>query len=294
MQKVSIRFYKDREVRAVWDDENNKWWFSVIDIVGVLNGQDDYKKNRNYWKYLSAKLKKVGIELGSVTTQLKMTAPDGKRRTTTVTDNNGVKELAKNFPNNKAAEFLDWFTYSDNTIDGQSRKKAYTLFESGLIDTLEIGTIKGLQQIHAYLFGGLYDFAGKIRTVNVAKGGFQFAMAQYLPQTLANIEKMPEHTFDEIMDKYVEMNIAHPFREGNGRTTRIWLDLMLKRSLAKCVDWSQINKKDYLSAMTRSVVDATNIKRLVKNALTDGIDDREMFMKGIDYSYYYEQPDDEA
>ena len=159
MQKVSIRFYKDREVRAVWDDENNKWWFSVIDIVGVLNGQDDYKKNRNYWKYLSAKLKKVGIELGSVTTQLKMTAPDGKRRLTTVTDNNGVKELARNFPNNKAAEFLDWFTYSDNTIDGQSRKKAYTLFKSRLIDTLEIGTVKGLQQIHAYLFGGLYDFA---------------------------------------------------------------------------------------------------------------------------------------
>lgn len=159
MQKVSIRFYKDREVRAVWDDENNKWWFSVIDIVGVLNGQDDYKKNRNYWKYLNAKLKKVGIELGSVTTQLKMTAPDGKRRMTTVTDNKGVKELAKNFPNNKATEFLDWFTYSNNTIDGQSRKKAYTLFESGLIDTLEIGTIKGLQQIHAYLFGGLYDVA---------------------------------------------------------------------------------------------------------------------------------------
>ena len=230
----------------------------------------------------------------SATNQLKLLSQDGKRYKTDVVDADGVKELAKNFPNNKAAEFLDWFTYSDNTIDGQSRKKAYTLFESGLIDTLEIGTIKGLQQIHAYLFGGLYDFAGKIRTVNIAKGDFQFAMAQYLSQTLANIEKMPEHTFDEIMDKYVEMNIAHPFREGNGRTTRIWLDLMLKRSLAKCVDWSQINKKDYLSAMTRSVVDATNIKRLVKNALTDRIDDREMFMKGIDYSYYYEQPDDEA
>lgn len=209
-------------------------------------------------------------------------------------DADGVKELAKNFPNNKAAEFLDWFTYSDNTIDGQSRKKAYTLFESGLINTIEIGTIKGLQQIHAYLFGGLYDFAGKIRTVNIAKGGLQFAMAQYLPQTLANIEKMPEQTFDEIIDKYVEMNIAHPFREGNGRTTRIWLDLMLKRSLAKCVDWSQINKKEYLAAMTRSVVDATDIKRLAKNALTGRIDDREMFMKGIDYSYYYEQQDDET
>ena len=293
MQKVSIRFYKDREVRAVWDDENNKWWFSVIDIVGVLNGQDDYKKNRNYWKYLKVKLKRNNSQLVSATNQLKLLSQDGKRYKTDVVDADGLIELAKNFPNNKAAEFLDWFTYSDNTIDGQSRKKAYTLFESGLIDTLEIGTIKGLQQIHAYLFGGLYDFAGKIRTVNVAKGGFQFAMAQYLPQTLANIEKMPEHTFDEIMDKYVEMNIAHPFREGNGRTTRIWLDLMLKRSLAKSVDWSQINKKDYLAAMTRSVVDATDIKRLVKNALTDKIDDREMFMKGIDYSYYYEQQDDE-
>ena len=228
----------------------------------------------------------------SNTNQLKLLSQDGKKYKTDVVDAEGVKELAKNFPNNKAAEFLDWFTYSDNTIDGQSRKKAYTLFESGLIDTIEIGTIKGLQQIHAYLFGGLYDFAGKIRTVNIAKGGFQFAMVQYLSQTLDNIEKMPEKTFNEIMDKYVEMNIAHPFREGNGRATRIWLDLMLKRSLRKCVDWSKINKNDYLSAMTHSVLDAKDIKELVKNALTDKIDDREMFMKGIDYSYYYEQQED--
>ena len=292
MQKVSIRFYKDREVRAVWDDENNKWWFSVVDIVGVLNGQGDYKKNRNYWKYLKAKLKRNGSQLVSDTNQLKLLSQDGKKYKTDVVDAEAVKELAKNFPNNKAAEFLDWFTYSDNTIDGQSRKKAYTLFESGLIDTIEIGTIKGLQQIHAYLFGGLYDFAGKIRTVNIAKGGFQFAMVQYLSQTLDNIEKMPEKTFNEIMDKYVEMNIAHPFREGNGRATRIWLDLMLKRSLRKCVDWSMINKNDYLSAMTHSVLDAKDIKELVKNALTDKIDDREMFMKGIDYSYYYEQQED--
>lgn len=292
MQKVSIRFYKDREVRAVWDDKNNKWWFSVVDIVGVLNGQGDYKKNRNYWKYLKAKLKRNGSQLVSDTNQLKLLSQDGKKYKTDVVDAEGVKELAKNFPNNKAAEFLDWFTYSDNTIDGQSRKKAYTLFESGLIGTIEIGTIKGLQQIHAYLFGGLYDFAGKIRTVNIAKGGFQFAMVQYLSQTLDNIEKMPEKTFNEIMDKYVEMNIAHPFREGNGRATRIWLDLMLKRSLRKCVDWSKINKNDYLSAMTHSVLDAKDIKELVKNALTDKIDDREMFLKGIDYSYYYEQQED--
>lgn len=214
MSKLSIRFYKDREVRAVWDDENDKWWFSVIDVVGVLNEQDDYQKNRNYWKYLKTKLRKKDDQLVSATNQLKMSGPDGKKYKTDVVDLEGVMELAKNFPNNKAADFLDWFTYSDNTIDGQSRKKAYTLFESDLINSIEVGTVKGLQQIHAYLFGGLYDFAGKIRTVNIAKGGFQFAMAQYLPQTLANIEKMSETTFDDIMDKYVEMNIAHPFREG--------------------------------------------------------------------------------
>lgn len=289
MTKISIRFYKNQEVRAVWDDEDKKWWFSAIDIVGVLNEQNDYRKNRNYWKYLIAKLKKEDIELGSITTQLRMTAPDGKQRMTTVTDSHGVMTIAKHFPNNKAAEFLDWFTYSDNTIDGQSRKKAYGLFESGLIDTIEVGTVKGLQQIHAYLFGGLYDFAGKIRNVNIAKDGFQFAMAQFLPQTLSDIEKMPEDTFDAIMDKYVEMNIAHPFREGNGRATRIWLDLMLKQHLKKCVDWSKIDKKEYLAAMKHSVADSTKIKSLVKSALTDKIDDREMFMKGIDYSYYYEQ-----
>lgn len=293
MTKLSIRFYKDREVRAVWDDENSKWWFSAIDVVGVLNEQDDYQKNRNYWKYLSAKLKRQGCELGSSTTQLKMTSPDGKRRMTTVADAQGVMELAKNFPNNKAADFLDWFTYSDNTNDGQSRKKAYALFESDLANSIEVGTVRGLQQFHAYLFGGLYDFAGRIRTLNIAKGGFQFAMAQYLPQTLANIGKMPETTFDEIMDKHVEMNIAHPFREGNGRSTRIWLDLMLKHSLKKCVDWSRINKKDYLAAMTHSVADATPINKLVENALTNKISDRETFMKGIDYSYYYEQPDED-
>ena len=287
--KLSIRFYKDREVRAIWDEDHSKWWFSVLDVIGVLNEQDDYAKNRNYWKYLKNKLKKEGNEVVSLTNQLKMLAPDGKRRLTDVLDADGIKQLAQQVPNNRAMEFLDWFTYSDNTIDGQSRRKAYTLFESSLIDSIPVGTVSGLQQIHAYLFGGLYDFAGKIRQVNIAKGGFQFAMAQYLPQTLANIERMPESTLEEIVDKYVEMNIAHPFREGNGRATRIWLDLMLKRSLKRCVDWSQINKNDYLSAMTRSVADASAIRSLIAGALTPKIHDREMFMKGIDYSYYYEQ-----
>lgn len=288
-EKISIQFFDDREVRAVWDEENSKWWFSVLDIVGVLNEQDDYEKNRNYWKYLKAKLKKENNLLGSVTTQFKLTAPDGKKRLSNVMDYNQVIEFAKNFPNNKSAPFIQWFTYSDETIDGKSKTKAYALFESSLLESIEVGTVNGLKQIHAYLFGGLYDFAGKIRTVNISKGGFKFAAAEFLPQTLVSIERMPESTFEQIAEKYVEMNIAHPFREGNGRTTRIWLDLILKRSLKKYVDWSQINKKAYLDAMEQSVCDTSKIKFLLKNALTDKINDREMFMKGIDYSYYYEQ-----
>ena len=287
--KISIRFFNDKEVRAIWDEENSKWWFSVLDVVGVLNTQDDYEKNRNYWKYLKAKLKKTLPELVSDTTQLKLTAADGKKYKSDVMDYNQVIELAKNFPNNKSAPFIQWFTYSDETVDAKSKTKAYALFESSLLDSIEVGTVNGLKQIHGYLFGGLYDFAGKIRTVNISKGGFKFAAAEFLPETLDQIEKMSEDSFDQIIDKYVEMNVAHPFREGNGRTTRIWLDLILKRSLKKCVDWSQINKKDYLEAMEQSVLDSNKIKFLIQNALTDKINDREMFMKGIDYSYYYEE-----
>lgn len=152
--------------------------------------------------------------------------------------------------------------------------------------------MKGLQQIHGYLFGGLYAFAGQIRTLNIAKGGFQFATVRFLPETLRKIEAMPENSFTEIADKYIEMNVAHPFMEGNGRSTRIWLDMILKANLRRCVDWSQINKTAYLDAMKASVADSSQIKGLLLSALTDQIDDREMFMKGIDYSYYYEQEDD--
>ena len=291
VQKISIRFFDDREVRAVWDEAGAKWWFSVLDIVGVLNAQDDYAKNRNYWKYLKNKLRKNGSELVSATNQLKLLASDGKRYLTDVLDNAGVITLAKSFPNNKASRFIEWFTNSYESIDGKSRSKAYALFESSLIDSIEVGTVKGLQQIHAYLFGGLYDFAGQIRTVNIAKAGFQFAMAQYLGQTLADVERMPENSFENIIDKYVEMNVAHPFREGNGRATRIWLDLILKKKLQRCIDWSQVDKRKYLEAMTHNVADPTSIKDLLRPALTDNINDRDTFMKGIDYSYYYEQED---
>lgn len=289
MSKISIRFFNDREVRAVWDEENSKWWFNVVDIVSILNEQPDYIKSHNYWRWLKRKLKSENNELVSTTHSFKFIAPDGKKRLADTLDSDGIIELAKNFPNTKSVKFLDWFLYSDNTIDGQSKKKAYTLFESGLLDSLEVGSMKCLQQIHAYLFGGLYDFAGKIRTKNISKGGFTFAPCQYFDITLRTIENMPETTFDEIMDKYIEMNVAHPFMEGNGRSTRIWLDLMLKRSLKKCVDWSRINKNDYLNAMSISPANGTEIKRLVENALTNKINDREIFMKGIDYSYYYEE-----
>lgn len=208
---------------------------------------------------------------------------------TDMLDGEGVVLLAKAIPNVKAIGFIDWFTYSDNTIDGQSKKKAYQLFENGILKTAEPGNLKCLQQIHAYLFGGLYDFAGQIRMKNISKGGFTFANCMHFPETLQTIERMPETTFDEIMDKYIEMNVAYPFMEGNGHSTRIWLDLMFKRSLKRCVDWNQIDKNDYLSAMRESVSDGTHIKALVQPALTTKIDDREMFMKGIDYSYYYEQ-----
>jgi cell filamentation protein len=289
MSKISIRFFNNREVRAVWDEGNNKWWFSVVDIVGILNEEDDYKKARNYWKYLKAKIKKENNELVSNTHQLKLTAPDGKKYLTDTLDSDGVIALAKHFPNNRAMKFLDWFLYSENTIDGQSRKKAYSFFESNLVDTADIGTTKSLQQIHAYIFGGLYDFAGQIRQKNISKGGFQFAVAQFLDGTLRQIEQMPENTFEEIVNKYVEMNIAHPFMEGNGRSARIWLDLILKKRLKKCVDWSKITKNDYLNAMVKSSVNSMTLKNLLKNALTDEINSREIFMKGIDYSYYYEE-----
>ena len=290
--KLSIRFYKDREVRAVWDEEKGGWFFSVLDVIGAINEQDDYAKTRNYWKYLKTKLKKENNELVSVTNRLKLLAADGKRYATDTLDAKGIAELAKAMPNQKAKAFLDWLTYSDNTIDGQSRKKAYALFESQLIDSIPEGTVKGLQQIHSYLFGGLYDFAGQKRTKNISKGGFTFCLAQYLHEQLKIIENMPESSIDEVFDKYVEMNVAHPFMEGNGRSTRIWLDMMLKANHKCCIDWSKISKNDYLEAMTLSVADATRIKQLLQGALTDDINSREMFMKGIDYSYYYEQLDE--
>ena len=287
--KISIRFFDDREVRALWDEQNAKWWFSVLDIVAVLTNQDDYTKTRNYWKYLKAKLKKEESQVVSATTQFKFLAPDGKLRLADMLDYNGIIALGKTFPGTKANRFIEWFTYSDESIDGKSKTKAYALFESSFINSIEVGTTKGLQQIHAYLFGGLYEFAGQIRQKNISKGGFQFAPTRFLGDTLHQIDAMPETTLDEIVAKYVDMNIAHPFMEGNGRSTRVWLDLILKKRLKQCMDWSKIGKNEYMNAMVTSPANSSALKTLLLNALTTEIDSREMFMKGIDYSYYYEE-----
>lgn len=289
-QKLSIRFFNDHEVRAAWDEASAQWLFSAADIVGVLTESSNPRK---YWSVLKNRLRKEHPELTTNCRQLKMTAADGKRYLTDCFPQKEILALVEFIPGKNVVSFIKWLTYSEDTIDSKSRNKAYALFESGLLATLEPGSIKCLQQIHAYLFGGLYDFAGQIRNKNISKGGFTFANALYFDSILPNIEKMPETTLSEIIDKYVEMNVAHPFMEGNGRSTRIWLDLMLKRSLKACVDWSKIDKNEYLTAMRKSVTDSTYIRQLLANALTDKIDDREMFMKGIDYSYYYESDSDE-
>lgn len=285
-EKISIRFFNDREVRAAWDDANSRWLFSVVDVIAILT---ESKNPRNYWKVMKHRLTKDGNELVTKCNQLKMVAADGKRYLTDCLSQADMLSLIDATPSRHAMAFAKWLITGEDQLDSKSRDKAYELWDSSLMSTIEVGTLKGLQQIHSYLFGGLYDFAGQIRTKNIAKGGFQFAMAQYLPASLATIERMPETTFDEIMDKYVEMNVAHPFMEGNGRSTRIWLDMMLKRSLKLCVDWSLVDKSKYMEAMVASVMDSIAIKNLIRPALTDRIDDREMFMKGIDYSYYYEQ-----
>lgn len=287
-QKISFRFFGDREVRAAWDEDAKQWLFSIADIVGAVT---ESVNPRKYWSVLKTRLKQSHPELTTKCSQLKMVSSDGKRYLTDCLPQKEMLMLLEVIPGRNAVPFLKWFTYSEDTIDGKSRSKAYALFESGLLASMKPGTVQCLQQIHAYLFGGLYDFAGQIRTVNISKGNFTFAPAMFLANSLAQIERMPEATFEDIISKYVEMNVAHPFREGNGRSTRIWLDLMLKKNLKRCVDWSQVNKKEYLEAMTESPADSTRIRELLRSALTDRIDDREMFMKGIDYSYYYESDD---
>ncbi|MGM9844822.1 MAG: protein adenylyltransferase Fic [Muribaculaceae bacterium] len=284
--KISIRFFNDKEVRAAWDYDGNRWLFSVVDVIAVLT---ESKNPRNYWKVLKHRLTQVGNELVTNCNQLKLVAADGKRYLTDCLPQDELLLLIESVPSRHASAFARWLITGEGQIDSKSRDKAYQLWDSTILQAIEVGTARELQQIHAFLFGGLYDFAGQIRQKNIAKGGFQFAVSKFLGQTLAQIEQMPESTIEEIVDKYVEINIAHPFMEGNGRSTRIWPDLILKRSLKKCVDWSRIDKTDYMEAMRISPINPKRIRELITNALTDKVNDRELFMNGIDYSYYYEQ-----
>ena len=279
--KISIRFFDDTPVRSVWDDENAKWWLCAVDVVAALA---ETANPRVYW----AAVKRRNAQLFTNCKQLKLPARDGKKYKTDVIDESMLNALIAVIRSSKKDVFVKWLSFVGSSLDEKSKQKAYALFESGLIASVEVGTVRGLQQIHAALFDGLYDFAGQIRSKNISKGGFSFANARFLPEILHKIEQMPEQTLQDIVAKYVEMNIAHPFMEGNGRSMRIWLDLILKKNLARCIDWSQIDKKDYMDAMEKSVLDETRILQLIQNSLTDKIDNREVFMKGIDYSYYYE------
>ena len=283
--KTSIRFYNSVPVRARWSDDDKTWWYAATDVIQALTGSNNA---RRYWNTFKTRHN----ELSSFCRQLKLMAADGKQYDTDCLNQNGINRLLLLLPTKSRIQFSDWILGMNDPIDEQSKRNAYELYEDSILDASEVGTIKGLQQIHAFLFGGLYDFAGQIRTKNISKGGFVFANCLYLDETFRQIESMQENSVDEIIDKYIEMNIAHPFMEGNGRATRIWLDQLLKTRTNKCIDWQQIDKKDYLNAMEKSPFDPKPIKALLESAITDRINDREIFMKGIDYSYYYETIDE--
>jgi cell filamentation protein len=280
--KTSIRFFNDIQVRSVWDNDNKEWLYSASDIVKAITLSSN---SRRYWNTIKSR----HIELSTNCRQLKLTASDGKQYLSDVLDNEGVNTLLLIINGKNKIAVSKWIRGLSNPIDEESKVRAYDLFESKMIDNIEVGTIKGLEQIHSYLFNGLYEFAGKIRNKNISKNGFVFANCMYLDEILKKIDSMPENDFSSIINKYIEMNIAHPFMEGNGRATRIWLDLMLKNNINKIVDWSKIEKKEYLDAMEKSPTDSKIIYDLIYNALTDDINNREIFMKGIDYSYYYEE-----
>ena len=282
MIKHSIRTFLNKPIRAIWDNENNKWWYFATDVVFALT---DSKNPRIYWNAI----KRRNRELNTFCRQLKLYSNDGKKYLNDVIDEAAIKKLGLILRNKNNKDFQKWLEGGLDSIDEQSKRKAHTLFESNILDLSFVGKTILLQQIHAFLFEGIYDFAGKIRTRTISKGGFVFTNGDFLPIVLKDIDRMPDGTFSEIVDKYVEMNNAHPFMEGNGRSTRIWLDLLLKDRLKMCIDWSKIEKDDYLSAMKESPINPKPIFDLLEKASTNDINNRELFMKGIDYSYYYEE-----
>lgn len=281
-EKTSIRFFNNKPVRSRFDVETSSWLMSAVDLIDAIV---ETNNARIYWYTI----KRRRPELVAFCKQLKMRAADSKIYNTDCLTEEGINLLLLLLPIKNKLAIQEWIKGKNNPLDEQSKLRAYELFDSDIINNIEVGTINGLQQIHSFLFGGLYSFAGQIREKNISKDNFTFGNALYLHETLSKIEKMPEVTFDNIVEKYVEMNIAHPFMEGNGRATRIWLDLIFKKNLSMVIDWSSIKKEEYLNAMRVSVYSDQQIKQLLKSALTTDIYSRELFMKGIDYSYYYEE-----
>ena len=281
-EKTSIRFFNNKPVRSRYDVETSSWLMSAVDLIDAII---ETNNARIYWYTI----KRRRPELVAFCKQLKMRAADYKKYNTDCLTEEGINLLLLLLPIKNKLAIQEWIKGKNNPLDEQSKLRAYELFDSDIINNIEVGTVNGLQQIHSFLFGGLYSFAGKIREKNISKDNFTFGSALYLNETLSKIEKMPEATFDNIVEKYVEMNIAHPFMEGNGRATRIWLDLIFKKNLSMVIDWSSIKKEEYLNAMRVSVYSDKQIKELLKSALTTDIYSRELFMKGIDYSYYYEE-----
>lgn len=282
MLKRPIRYFNNKPVRANWDNVDSLWWYSAVDFITILV---EPNSPRRYWDNVKVR----NPELSPFCGQLKLYADDGKKYLSDVINEEGVRLLLTIIPSKYKKAIQDWIKGLLDPIDEQSKKKAYDFYKTELLEEDEIGKTVALQKIHAYLFEGLYPFAGKIRTKTISKGGFIFANGDFVLEVLKDIDKLPDNTFDEIVDKYIEMNIAHPFMEGNGRATRIWLDLLLKNRLKKCIDWSKIGKDEYLSAMKASPVNPKPIFSLLKEALTNDINNRDIFMKGIDYSYYYEE-----
>ena len=281
MIKYSTRSFNDKQIRAIWDERKAIWRYSAVDFIAALINPHS---PRRYWNNIKVR----NPQLLEFCGKAKLYASDNKKYLTDVIDENGVRLLLTIVPSKYKKEIQDWLKGMLDPIDEQSKRKAYQLYQTSLISEDEIGKTIALQKIHAFLFEGLYPFAGQIRTKTIAKNGFVFANGDFLPQILPKIDKMAEDNFDYIVEKYVEMNIAHPFLEGNGRATRIWLDLMFMKNLKKCVDWSKIDKDEYLLAMKESPLNDLKIKKLLKDALTEEIDNRELFIKGIDASYYYE------
>ena len=281
-EKTSIRFFNNKPVRSRYDVVTSSWLMSAVDLIDAIV---ETNNARIYWYTI----KRRRPELVAFCKQLKMRAADSKIYNTDCLTEEGINLLLLLLPIKNKLVIQEWIKGKNNPLDEQSKLRAYELFDSDIINNIEVGTINGLQQIHSFLFGGLYSFAGQIREKNISKDNFTFGNALYLNETLSKIEKMPEVNFDNIVEKYVEMNIAHPFMEGNGRATRIWLDLIFKKNLSMVIDWSSIKKEEYLNAMRVSVYSDKQIKELLKSALTTDIYSRELFMKGIDYSYYYEE-----